>query len=391
MAWNITQCKKMIEVAKETGSILSIGHQRHYSLLYAHAAEVISSGVLGDVHHIRALWHRNNSWPYKAPTGGLALEPGTNPQLRDGWYPPIYEEDYDALKDTVKKYGYDSVEQLVRWRLYNDTGNGLMAELGSHQLDACSIFLGKVHPLAVTGVGGKYFYRKGKNDRQSDDHVFVTFEFPGKNHPKGVNKGTDKDDIVVVTYSSINTNGFEAYGETVMGTRGTLIVEAESTLMLYPERDPSKKQGDARGLTVTVTASGGDKPTLDASSTWGPPGARPPGTAAGPAAPGVVSRGYREEMEDFAYCVRLWDQAQGYEKDKEGKYVQRLPRCHGEVAMADAIIALTSNLAMKGRELPVIMDGKKVRVNRIEFEDKWFDAESKDVPDGDTTPKVPVE
>ena len=30
-----------------------------------------------------------------------------------------------------------------------------MAELGSHQLDACSIFLGKVHPLAVSGVGGK--------------------------------------------------------------------------------------------------------------------------------------------------------------------------------------------------------------------------------------------
>ena len=196
MAWNISQCKKMIAVAKSTDSILSIGHQRHYSLLYAQAHEVIKSGVLGDIKHIRALWHRNNTWPYQASETDLPLlVPGTFPQLRDGWFPSIYQEDYDALKDSVKQYRYDSVEQLVRWRLYNDTGGGLMAELGSHQLDACSIFLGKVHPLAVTGVGGKYFYghrndkgeidHRGPNARQSDDHVFVTFEFPGPNHPRG--------------------------------------------------------------------------------------------------------------------------------------------------------------------------------------------------------------
>jgi hypothetical protein len=28
---------------------------------------------------------------------------------------------------------------------------------------------------------------------------------------------------------------------------------------------------------------------------------------------------------------------------RDGEYVQRLPRCHGEVAMADAIVALTVN------------------------------------------------
>src|SRR6201999_1661912 len=106
------------------------------------------------------------------------------------------------------KYGYKSLDELVRWRLYDRTGAGLMAELGSHQLDACSIFLGKKHPLAVTGIGGTFFYTDG---REVDDHVFVTFEFPGH----------AKDDHVVVTYSSINTNSFEKYGETIMGSRGT--------------------------------------------------------------------------------------------------------------------------------------------------------------------------
>src|SRR6185312_10660910 len=106
---------------------------------------------------------------------------------------------------------YKSLDELINWRLYNRTGAGLMAELGSHQLDACSIFLGKQHPVAVTGVGGTIFYEDG---REVDDHVFCTYEFPGL-HGK---------DRVVVTYSSISTNAFEKYGETVMGTKGTLIV-----------------------------------------------------------------------------------------------------------------------------------------------------------------------
>ena len=73
-----------------------------------------------------------------------------------------------------------------------------MAELGSHQLDAASIFLGKVHPLAVSGYGGKNFYGvkgvgsadKQTDDREIDDHVFVTFEFPGKHYDAKTNDTT---------------------------------------------------------------------------------------------------------------------------------------------------------------------------------------------------------
>src|SRR5436189_2595 len=68
MARTVSQCKEMIKVAKETNRILSIGHQRHYSMLYAHATELIQAGMLGDVNHIRALWHRNFSWPWSPPT-----------------------------------------------------------------------------------------------------------------------------------------------------------------------------------------------------------------------------------------------------------------------------------------------------------------------------------
>src|SRR5436309_1589973 len=196
----------LIGAGDEQDRILSIGHQRHYSLLYAHAVEVINSGELGDIKYIRALWHRNNSWPsLDKDCKQLTNEKG-RPLLRDSWRPPILKEDRDALEAAIRQHGYKSMDELVRWRLYNRTGGGLMAELGSHQLDACSIFLGKVHPLAVHGFGGKLFFGPGKNDRNIDDHVFVTYEFPGKNHPHGPHHGSDKNDQVVMTYSSISTN-----------------------------------------------------------------------------------------------------------------------------------------------------------------------------------------
>jgi len=219
-----------------------------------------------------------------------------------------------------------------------------MAELGSHQLDACSIFLGKRHPVAVTGIGGTFFYT---DNREVDDHVFTLFEFPG----------VAKDDHVVVTYSSINTNSFDNYGEMVMGSRGTMIVEAEKEILLYKEAGHTSV---SRLTSITMEKGGGGKPVMEVSpSTAGPSAA----SSLGGLATADPSRGYREELEHFAYCVRHGD-ASNYHADTEHQ-----PRCKGEVAMADAIIALTSNLAMKQKR-------------RIEFDERWFDYTSPEVPEG---------
>src|SRR5262249_4828629 len=279
-----------IQVAKETGSILSIGHQRHYSMLYDHAQEVLKAGILGDVKHIRASSHRNFSWPYVHDAKGPKQVPekiAPHPKIRDGWFPPVTELDYDALKDSIKKYGYDNVAQLIRWRLHAETGGGLMAELGSHQLDACSIFLGKAKPLSVQAYGNKTFFSPERgNDRNIDDHVFVTYVFPGKNHPRNPNgKRNDENDVVVMTYSSVSTNSFEQYGECLMGTRGTMIVEAEQRVMLFTEKNPTQP-GNQRMMDVSVESKKAGAPAADATSTWGgpavaaggPPGARARGT-----------------------------------------------------------------------------------------------------------------
>ena len=59
-------------------------------------------------------------------------------------------------------------------------------------------------------------------------------------------------------------------------------------------------------------------------------------------------------MEHLAYLIRM--QNEGMASDRE----TLKPRCDGRAAMADAIIALSANQAMKHRR-------------RIEFQDAWFD------------------
>jgi hypothetical protein len=74
-----------------------------------------------------------------------------------------------------------------------------------------------------------------------------------------------------------------------------------------------------------------------------------------------VSRGYTEEMEHFAHCSRT----SNFKPAKEGGL-----RCPGTTAMADAIMAMTANLAMEHQK-------------RIVFKPEWFDPDSDAVPEND--------
>ena len=359
MAHTVTQCKEMIRTAKKENKLLAVGHQRHYNVLYDNANALIQSGLLGDLKFIRAQWHRNNSFPGSDSwrPGGYTDESFAKKFSQDieGLTAYAKERGIDKLDEFLsKEFGYPSMDRLVNWRLYNNTGGGLMAELGSHQLDAASIFLNKVQPIACLGYGGKNFYGvKGigspdqqHDDRDIDDHVYMTFEFPGQHYEE------DKNDVCIVTYSSISTNRSEPYGETVFGSRGTLIMKQELDAILFKEATGASKGGIEQRLYAIEGSDG--QPTLAASASLGP------SKAAAVADIGKVSRGYTEEMEHFAFCIRNF-----------GNNPAEAPlRCPGKQGMKDAIMALTSNLAMKHKK-------------RIVFKDEWFDPESDLVPETD--------
>ena len=202
-------------------------------------------------------------------------------------------------------------------------------------------------------------------DREVDDHVYCTFEFPGpeyaasfdvgykdkaENYPDGAVPGyeTDPNKKVVVTYSTINGNGFGGWGEVVMGTKGTIILDKETDVYLYRDSDTSTKVG------VSKQASGGYALDTSASGDYASPLAKA-------ADSGPVSRGYREEIEHWAYCIR--------NPDKENR-----PRCYPEVAMGDAVIALGTNVALKRAA-----EGKG---GYLQFEEEWFQIDSDATPDG---------
>ncbi len=422
MARSVAQCKVMARMAgeledKQGNPIhLATGHQRHYNVKYDNAVNLIRWGLLGQLHHIRAQWHRGNlpgadSWSMPIPGGertakgemfdriksDIAYRQRALKEARDPSEIERLEQElalwkaWDADKNVdPKEFGYEdfsigdkvftAMQELHRWRLFERTGAGLMAELGSHQLDAVSIFLSslrddgkKVHPLSVHAVGGRHLMPV---DREVGDHVYCMYEFPGPEYDKSFDVGyydrvenyppktknsagdlertgpvegyeSDPNKKVVVTYSSINGNGFGGWGEVVMGTKGTLVLDKETDVLLYRNSDTSSKVGVAKqagGYALDTSASGDYSAPVAQAADSGP-----------------VSRGYREEIEHWAYVIR--------NPDPENQV-----RCYPEVAMGDAVIALGTNVAIK--------NAAKGKGGYLKFDEEWFDIDSDATPDG---------
>ncbi len=393
MGYSVHECKEMARVAKETGRYLATGHQRHYNILYDNAVDQIKRGLLGDLHYIRAQWHRGNlpgrdSWQQPMPpevkpddpladqlanqlrSWGRRLETARGREI-DEWRRRVaqleaqladailHEESEDGRR-LVEKHGYrnerfefpggvvyerPAIEELLRWRLWERTGGGLMAELGSHQLDAASIFMAAAHggekqlPLNVVAAGNRPVFGP---DREADCHVYCILEFPAPGYDPDDPVGRRKK--VAMQYASINGNGFGGYGEIAFGTDGTLILEREQEAILL--------QTAARASRMRVE----EAPALDTQASPGMELAEEAGSAV------QVSRGYKEQGEHWAWCIR-------------NPSPLNQPRCHPEVALGDAVITLVTNRAMQRRE-------------RIVFEPEWFDPEHDATPEGvkpDTT------
>jgi predicted dehydrogenase len=394
MGHSVHECKEMARFAQQSNKILATGHQRHYSILYDNAVDTIRRGLIGEIHSIRAQWHRDNlpghdSWSLPLPDDkmgqrvarlskelegakGLAIDKlgkeitklvslkreieAARTNTVDTIGHDLDQLTLQYLDHAVKaeNYGYQEItladgrrrsalEELIRWRLWNRTGGGLMAELGSHQLDAAGIFISglrsdgeKALPLTVSAVGVRSLFPL---DRDCEDHVYCVYEFPGPEYESDPNKK------IGVTYSSINGNGFGGYGENVMGTKGTLILEREQEVMLFSNSAPA-----ATSVGVSKDKKGG--PTLDTTQSGG-------GEAAAvgkKALDGPISRGYTEELEHWAWCIRNPDP-------------NHQPRCKPKVALGDAVIALTTNIAIRENR-------------RIEFKKEWFEIDSDETPEG---------
>jgi predicted dehydrogenase len=437
MAHTVAQCKEMARAAAQYGKHCATGHQRHYNVLYGHAVKMLQSGVLGDLHYIRAQWHRNNrpgsdSWRQNLPmevkgedvrtiAGGVQAGPlERNLVTLERQLPALLKAkadaeakgvafakqgDLDSLQKRIaqikaqiadrvlmeggefqgftfksaEEYGYvtekamhvdgsavpylrPAAEELIRWRLYDRTSAGLMAELGSHQLDAASIFIAatrggkKQYPLSVSATTTRTIFpddlEKTPIDRDVDDHIHCVYDYAAGDYNKDDDLGKLRK--LTVAYSSINGNGFGGYGETVFGTKGTLLIETEKEAMLFNRAEVNKKTKitrNSQGLQITMDDEGDPlSAAIGLQATFGD-----------------VSRGYCEEIEHWAYCIR---------ENPEADPSKPMPRCYPAVALTDAVIALTTNISARLGET-------------VEFDPAWFDPASDATPEAKFAPDDP--
>jgi hypothetical protein len=125
-----------------------------------------------------------------------------------------------------------------------------------------------------------------------------------------------------------------------------MLMLTEQEALLYKDADTKTSVGVTKkkdGAILDTTQSGGAVAALGNVATSGPP-----------------SRGYTEEIEHWAWCIRNPDP-------------KNVPKCHPKVAMADAVIALTTNIAIRNPE----------EKSRITFDPKWFDIDDDATPEGD--------
>ncbi|MFN3651586.1 MAG: Gfo/Idh/MocA family protein [Armatimonadota bacterium] len=273
MAYTIDEAKKMVRTADRTKRKLQIGHQRRYSADYHHALDLIKKGYFGKITHVRAQWNRNGSWRRAVP----------DPKL----------------------------EKLLNWRLYDEFSRGLMAELGSHQIDVTNWFLG-AHPIAVVGIGGIDHYKDG---REVYDNVQVVFEYPGGEK---------------LTYQSIQTNAFDDFSEQFMGTKGTMIVsEAAGKSMMFKEQ--SAEDFEFAKFSQSKTKVGNKEAILlDAGATTRQD-KREKTAGQALAGGGTNKNNWALSLEDWVDCIRT----------------DRKPFCDGRIGLADVGCVIASLKAMK--------------------------------------------
>lgn len=256
MAFSVQECLDMIKTSQENNVNLQVGHMRFYNPLYWDAFRMVKDGLLGNVYHIRAMWHRNTDWNY--------------------WAHIDKKSYYDMLQDKAKfdpkKYGYDDLMHMVNWRWYKEMSHGLWTELCSHQIAITNWMFGDdkgdALPTAVMASGGKYkvwedfenfnlyernwpdeeeqawkktYTKKDDDARTISDHAYAIFEYPNNR---------------TASYSAIQSNSLDNCYEQIMGTYGTVILANENEYYLFwePGWDEAKAKQAVEGVKGTTTA-----------------------------------------------------------------------------------------------------------------------------------------
>jgi predicted dehydrogenase len=312
--------------AEHPKQVLQTGLQRRYSYFYQTVKQMVDKGILGNVHHIHAQWHRNM---INKPSSLWTMKPGGE-------------------------------KNIANWRVYRSMSGGLTAELTSHQVDVSDWMFG-ASPEFVMGLGSLDILKDG---RDVYDNIQLIYKYP---------QGQK------LTYSSISTNSFLPYfngarpemGEIIMGTEGTIeITVGDGPNNYEPKGSPAIAWWYREPPKAATVSKAGEKKAFVAGATMVASGG-----ANGPI-PIMTSdldmtgkEGFLDREVKFA---RRWLTSKGIMMQEEQRnpvdvelesFFQnckdlKKPKADVEVGLADSVAVILSNMAMD--------EGRKVYFSEID-------------------------
>lgn len=218
MCYSVAEAKKLAAQVVASKRVFQVGLQRRANAIYKQAQAMVAAGMIGQITSIKSQWHRNNSWRRPVPV----------PKTDANW---------------------PKLERKLNWRLYKAYSQGLMAELGSHQMDVANWFLG-THPKRVIASGGIEYFRDG---REVYDNISCLYEYELKD-------ATGKPYTVRANYTSLCNNAYEGAAELIMGTKGSLYLTSAKGLLFQEkgtdvvswEGNKDQQAADANAAVVTA-------------------------------------------------------------------------------------------------------------------------------------------
>ncbi len=237
MSNTIDGARAMVKAMEKSGKLCQIGHQRRSNPRYRYTLDHLINGqkICGQIVNINGQWNR--SLGASQDIGGEKLS-----------------KSIIVPTDVLNRYGFKDMHQFMNWRTYRDLSGGPISDLGAHQIDIYSWFLG-VQPVSVFASGGNDYFKT----REHFDNVMCIFDYVT---PQG---GVRAFYQVLTTTS--NGGGF---WESFMGTEATIKTsEIASTSAIYREDGAPSWDGLVeRGYIKRKPAPPKPSPSADAVASY---------------------------------------------------------------------------------------------------------------------------
>ncbi|GIU78238.1 MAG: oxidoreductase [Bryobacteraceae bacterium] len=227
LAHTIEECQDIMKAVAKSKSVVQVGTQNRSNSLYQMAKTMISQGLIGDCHYVRAFWYRN-ALPNGAAAWRYSIPEDATPENTDWkrFLGPAPERPFNKPR-------------YFQWRLYWDYSSGIATDLMVHQTDITAFVMGKGIPDSVVATGGVYRWTEN-DDRDVPDTWSVLMDYTR--------------DRFHINYSCYLGNARFGYGEQFLGNEGMIEVISRQTLNFYPESYPGvpDKVKARKELSITI-------------------------------------------------------------------------------------------------------------------------------------------